>query len=346
MSAQMVNSLLINPSDSNSKTSALYQYLVGGIETYRDLGRRIIRQIKAAHAFRQTKKVRELSGILITSPVKEYQFAAQYYLAWCDCRELKFDTAALERIVEQTQTYKTQALFSRGAIDWYLGNNEQAMCFYLEALKTKPQLSEYVDLMRTIAVLKSQEGFHASALRDMEKLIPTLKHVEPRLYFDFLNSYAVELGEAGRVEEARNVSNICLASPFAPSYPEWYETADDLAVRGFKQSQSKHKAVELENRIEPGKLLGFKYSLIRRKSLFIQGPGTISYITEKIMARNSTNKKHQDEIDRNENLASLDNRHEIQEWAGDLQDTTPEEVQYIVEEIRKLKERKTQQKQS
>jgi hypothetical protein len=141
---------------------------------------------------------------------------------------LRFDTTALERIVEQTQTYKTQALFSRGAVDWYRGNNEQAMYFYIEALKTSPTLSQYVDLMRTIAVLKSQEGFHTSALRDMERLIPTLWNVELRLYYDFLNSYAVELGEAGRAYEARNIIKHVLASPFTFAYPEWQETARDL----------------------------------------------------------------------------------------------------------------------
>jgi tetratricopeptide (TPR) repeat protein len=206
----------------------LYQYLFTGIANYDALGKQIIREIKAAHAFRQIEHVRELSKLLINLPMQEYRVIAQYYLLWCDCRELKYDTAALERIVERTQTYKTQALFSRGAIDWYRGNNEQALCFYTEALKTSPALLEYIDLTRTIAVLKSQEGFHNSALKDLEKLVPLIKHAEPRLYYDFLNSYAVELIEAGRKDEARNMIRFVLASPFIHAYPEWKETARDL----------------------------------------------------------------------------------------------------------------------
>jgi hypothetical protein len=77
-------------------------------------------------------------------------------------------------------------------------------------------------------VLKSAEGFHNSALRDLENLEPLIGHVEPRLYFDYLNSYAIELGESGRKDEARSISRIVLLSPFIHAYPEWQETARDL----------------------------------------------------------------------------------------------------------------------
>ncbi|HVG17563.1 MAG TPA: hypothetical protein VNI02_00815 [Blastocatellia bacterium] len=47
-------------------------------------------------------------------------------------------------------------------------------------------------------------------------------------FFEVANSYAVELSEVGRVEEARNVIRNALASPFALVYPECHETARDL----------------------------------------------------------------------------------------------------------------------
>lgn len=206
----------------------LYQQILTGIASYEALGKRIISQIKAAHAFRQVEQVRELARILINIPIKEYQLIAQYYLVWCKCREYEYPAATLERIIEQSQTYKTKALFSRGAIEWYKGKNETALYFYKEALKTSPTISEYVDLSRTIGVLKATEGFHKSALKDLENLEPLIRHVEPRLYYDFLNSYAIELGEAGRITEARNISRIVISSPFAFAYPEWQETANDL----------------------------------------------------------------------------------------------------------------------
>jgi hypothetical protein len=55
------------------------------------------------------------------------------------------------------------------------------------------------------------------------------------MYYDCLNSYAVELGEAGRLYEARNVCDLVLASPFAFAYSEWQQTAEDL--RGASRSR-------------------------------------------------------------------------------------------------------------
>src|SRR5947208_3395634 len=96
---------------------ALYQQLLRGISNYEQLAARILRQIKAAHAFRQTQRVKELSRILINIPIKEYQLIAQYYLVWCKCRELSYHDRLLERIAEQSYSYQTQALISRAAFD-------------------------------------------------------------------------------------------------------------------------------------------------------------------------------------------------------------------------------------
>ena len=54
------------------------------------------------------------------------------------------------------------------------------------------------------------------------------------MYYDFLNSYAVKLGEAGCMYKASNISRVVLASPFAYAYPEWQGTASDL--RGLSRS--------------------------------------------------------------------------------------------------------------
>jgi tetratricopeptide (TPR) repeat protein len=237
-----------------SSMPRFYQQLFSGIGTYQELGNRIIGQIKAAHAFRQVDRVRELSLILINIPVKECQLIAEYYIVWSGYRETKYDIKALERIIEQTQVYKTKALFSRGAVEWYKGNSEAALSFYIEAMKTSPSVSDYIVLSRSIAVLKSTEGFHESALRDLENLLPIIKHAEPLVYFDVLNSYAVELSEAGRKDEARNVINQVIASPFAHAYPEWQETAKELkelSRTSISVPQIERKLVEVEIKETP-----------------------------------------------------------------------------------------------
>ncbi|HVG18448.1 MAG TPA: hypothetical protein VNI02_05295, partial [Blastocatellia bacterium] len=229
MSKDTDNNFFIGPS-----APRLYQHLLGGIETYRELGNRIISGIKAARAFRQVGRVRELSRVLTNYPIREYQLAGQYYALWCDGRESKYDTKALERIIERTTAYKTEAMLSLAAFEGYQGRVDASLHYYTEALKTSPSASDYVVLIRSIAALKSAEGFHESALRDLEGLLPIIRHAEPLAYYDFLNSYAVELAEAGRKQEAENISRVVLASPFAFAYPEWHETAND--VRGSRRS--------------------------------------------------------------------------------------------------------------
>jgi AraC-like DNA-binding protein len=80
------------------------------------------------------------------------------------------------------------------------------------------------------------EGFHASALRELERLLPLLRHAEPLMYFDVLNSYAVELIENSRTSEAQNAALVAASSPFGPFYPEWRETLS--VVRSRRKNRS------------------------------------------------------------------------------------------------------------
>jgi tetratricopeptide (TPR) repeat protein len=206
----------------------LYQRLLNGAVAYRQVGDQIVKEIKAAQDFRQIDAVRELASILINYPLREYRLIAKYYLVWCQVREKKYPAKALENIFEQSRTFKAQALVSRAALEHYQGNFKDALYFYSESFKVKPTASEYVLAAKAIAAIKSIEGFHESALKDLERLKPLIKYVEPFSYFDYLNSLAVELGEAGRKDEARHIIRRVLASPYAWAYPEWQQTAEDL----------------------------------------------------------------------------------------------------------------------
>ena len=211
-----------------SSLPRLYQALLSGIESYKDLGNRIVREIKVAHAFRQLEKVCELSTVLTNIPIKEYQLIGQYYLVWFACREKRYEVESLERIIDQTRTYKAQALITRAAFEGYKGNIDSEAYFYVEALKANPSISQRIDIMKSLAAVKAKEGFHKQSLSDFDNLLSVLKYADPLVYYDCLNSYAVELGEAGRKYEARNVIKHVLESPFIIAYPEWRETSQDL----------------------------------------------------------------------------------------------------------------------
>jgi AraC-like DNA-binding protein len=85
-------------------------------------------------------------------------------------------------------------------------------------------------------ILKAREGSHKSALQDLEQLLPLARYSEPLVYHDFLNSYAVELTEAGRIGEACGITKVILASPFACAYPEWQETLADVRTKHKQRS--------------------------------------------------------------------------------------------------------------
>src|SRR4029077_3907719 len=86
-----------------------------------------------------------------------------------------------------------------------------------------------------------EEGNHRGALALLESLFPlanSMRSSQPHVYHDYLNSLAVELCEAGRLEEAKNVSQIVLASPYASAYPEWRDTREEIELRGLRASRS------------------------------------------------------------------------------------------------------------
>jgi len=92
-----------------------------------------------------------------------------------------------------------------------------------------------------VAVISSEDGNHRGALAILENLFSlahAMRLAQPHVYYDYMNSLAVELGEVGRLEEARNVSGIVLASPYASAYPEWRDTREEIELRGLRASRS------------------------------------------------------------------------------------------------------------
>src|SRR5689334_7833440 len=109
------------------------------------------------------------------------------------------------------------------------------MNYLLESAKVATDVTTKVKTHLGIAIYKSREGFHQQPLGDLENLYMLAHYAQPVVFFDYLNSLAVELGAVGRKDEARNIMRVVLASPFIHAYPEWRETAEDLrpARRSF-----------------------------------------------------------------------------------------------------------------
>ena len=228
--------MIVKTTSSRFITSSLragfYQQLIGGMSSFQELGNRVVKIAEQAQAFRQYDKVKEAAQILANIPIKQYQSIGHYYLGLCELRKGKNPKDMFERVAEYAPArYRVLAMHSLAAMEARNHDYESELAWLVESLKVHPS----VDSLRGIAIVKAKEGDHRHALKDLERFYPLARYVPPHLYFAYLNSLAIELGEVGRKYEARNVIKHVLASPFAFAYPEWLETAQDLreANRSF-----------------------------------------------------------------------------------------------------------------
>lgn len=217
----------------STKYVGLYQELLGGIRNYEQLGNRLIRQAEQAHAFRLFDKLKESALILSNIPHKDYQAVGNYFLGVAENRKGEGDRDEAGRLFELSlssapDAYKVKAILSLGALSLRKRDFDSALYFYQETIRAGKLSAAGIQAVKTISVMKAMGGEHKQAVKDLENILPVIKYAPSHIYFDVLNSYAVELAEVGRKEEARNVHRAVVASPFASAYPEWRETAEDL----------------------------------------------------------------------------------------------------------------------
>ena len=214
------------------------------------LADRLIAVADQAYPLRLMETVEQASDLLLGLPLpREYKSIASYYKAFCLKRREEFDGARLlfERVADEaTPRYKIRAIIALGSIAFDSGELPSSESFYIEASRAITRTKEFDPLatfyiQSALAILKSIDGNHQGALADLEGMFALARAVSvshPSIYYTHLNSLAVELLEVGHITEARNVSNIVLASPFADAYPEYRETGRDIELRGRRASRS------------------------------------------------------------------------------------------------------------
>jgi tetratricopeptide (TPR) repeat protein len=244
-------------------------------ELFCDLGDKLIALAEQAYAFRRGDRIEELSQALYALPLPgPYKSAAGYFRALGLRRrgELGTATSLLERVAsEPSHEYTSRAIQSLGAEYQFRGDFESALKLYDEAGRraaekiTSDPMAQLL-VQRNIAVVKSLRGDHRGALADLQRMSPFARAVgsiQPHLYYDYLNSLAVEYGELGRLQEAERASRVALSSPFAGAYPEWLETFDDITSKRQRPSHSA-VAVRLPTASDPAvDGLGEAHNLVR-----------------------------------------------------------------------------------
>lgn len=216
-----------------AKYAGFYQQLLKGTGDYKQLGDRLIQLGEQAHSSRQFAKVKEIGLILSNVPIKDYQAIGYYFLAVAANSMGNGDQEEARRLFELAvdaapASYKVKSILSLGALALNRKDIDSAFYFYQHTIRTGGLSSVSVEAMRGISLLKSIEGYHKSAIADVERILPLIRFAPPNVYLDCLNSYAVELSEVGQLQEAENVSSLVIASPLTRYYPEWQETWSEI----------------------------------------------------------------------------------------------------------------------
>lgn len=215
-----------------------------------DLGNKLIRLAEQAYGFRQGQALMELSQALLALPLpREYKSAARFFrgLGLRRLGEVEAGNVVLEGVAtEPAHRYSARAIQSFGAVIQDSGDYQMAVKLYSEAgryASERGRLDPATVLFtqKNIATIHGLRGDHHRAVADLERLAPLVRAVgpiHPHVYYDYLNSLAVELGNVGRLEEAARASLIAVSSPFSAVYPEWQQTFDDIASMERRASHS------------------------------------------------------------------------------------------------------------
>jgi hypothetical protein len=241
-----------------SSHAEFYQQIASGLikglytkQVFTDLGNRLIVTAEHAYRFRRMATVEQASQILRNLPLpNEYRSVGHYYEAACLHRKGQYDEerAKLQCLIEEPpQHFRSKALTALSASYIMTGDFQSSLSLGIEAGRAASSHDLYdpqsfVISKRHIAVIKSISGDHRGAAKDLEGMLSLVRAVgrsQPYLFYEHLNSLAVELAEVGRLEEAQNICRIVLASPYAFAYPEWRETSDDIALKVYKSRSVK-----------------------------------------------------------------------------------------------------------
>jgi AraC-like DNA-binding protein len=221
--------------------AGFYQQLLRSTGTYEQFCNRLILLAEHAHSLRQFDKVNETGLLLSNTPIKRYQAIGYYFLAVAANSVGNGDQDKAQKLFELAvdtapDTYKVKSILSLGAVAGNKGDIDSAFYFYQGVVRSEGLGLCGLEAMRGIAVLKAAEGYHESAIVDLEKILPTFRFTPPHVYLDCLNSYAVELSEVGRSYEAERVSSLVVASPLAHRYRQWQETWSEIRSKRKRRS--------------------------------------------------------------------------------------------------------------
>ena len=203
----------------------LYALASVGLTTYN----RLIRIAEHAYCGRNIKALEQAARELLAFDSD----AALYYLAIVAKRQGRIEEA--RSLFESIRgPYQARAIHALGAIHYEAGRFDEAAKFYTEAIKANRghDLLAFINSRLQASAIKSANRKHAQSLDDLLSLWPFVRTAAsqyPHLWPSLHGEIAFELFELGRIDEAKRAASIATSSPLVHAYPEWQETARDIA---------------------------------------------------------------------------------------------------------------------
>lgn len=229
--------------------------LSSAVEIERGQLYQLVQSAEASFYLRDIHSQREI-GLVLQSFGYPFNQVGKYYESVFLYRTGQYEKARklLECVAGFAPSrYRSKALLSLSAVEERIGRFEESLRLRLQLSAVDDPLI-LLEAQRGIAALRSVEGDHPAALRDLERLLP-LAHIIGRhghpSYFSFLNSYATELSESGRTEEALQAMNIIAATPFIDRYPECQETLSEVRSKLKSRSTVAVSLPSVRERQEP-----------------------------------------------------------------------------------------------
>lgn len=143
----------------------------------------------------------------------------------------------LDTVREQAPcAYQDKSLLTRGGIYQLEGDIDESMKVRLAASKSET-LSIALDAALGISALLGMEGKHDKAVEYLESVLPHASKLgDVPLQHDLYNSYATELAEIGKTEEAMKVIIPVINSRYVQYHPNWLETESDIREKSTRKS--------------------------------------------------------------------------------------------------------------
>ncbi|MEK6320704.1 MAG: hypothetical protein AABN33_03360 [Acidobacteriota bacterium] len=231
------------------------QTLIAGFHTKQALANLVTSLVSIAdqaHTIRRLDVVGCVGQLLLSLPLpRQLETVGHYYQALSLNRGGLGDTLRAGRLFEKVADnaslhYRARAMLALGSNYVVVGEHKTAMLFYPEVIRIAARDRSFDPLTlyiarRTAAAIRGMDGDHRGAVEDLERIFPLARiasSVQPNVYYDYMNTLAVELGDLGSLERARNASEIALTAPFAGAFPEWQQTFDEIEAKRARASRS------------------------------------------------------------------------------------------------------------